>query len=161
MAQELLVNALLEVGSSTQEVTVTAEAPLVNTTASTLGGLVNDEKLADLPLNGRNFVDLALMQPGVTNDSNFPNSNAQGGTLGLWFSSNGAPIRSNNSSLDGAPMTNIRGTTSGAIGTTLGVDGIKEYRVLTDGFGAEYGLTMGSQVVSNEGRHKPISRRRF
>ena len=71
VTQELVVNTTLEVGSSTQEVTVTGEAPLVNTTTSSLGGLVNDEKMAELPLNGRNFVDLALLQPGVTNDTNF------------------------------------------------------------------------------------------
>jgi hypothetical protein len=143
VAGELVVNASMQVGSSEQAVTVTGEAPLVETTTSSLGGLVDDAKIADLPLNGRNFVDLALLQPGVTNDTAYSN----GGTLGLWFSVNGAPTRSNNTTLDGASMMNIRGTTSSAIGTTLGVDGIKEYRVITDGFDAEYGLTMGSQIV--------------
>lgn len=143
VAQQLVMNATLQTGASTQEVTVTAEETLVDTATSDLGGLVNDTKIADLPLNGRNFVDLALLQPGVTNDTAYSN----GSTLGLWFSVNGAPTRSNNTTLDGAPMTNIRGTTAGAIGTTLGVDGIKEYRVITDGFDAEYGLTMGSQIV--------------
>ena len=147
VATQIAVNASLEVGSSTQAVTVTGEAPLVNTTTSSLGGLVNDEKLADLPLNGRNFVDLALLQPGVTNDTNFTNTNAQGGNWGVMFSSNGSPVRSNNFTLDGAPMINIHGNASGGIGTTLGVDGIKEYRVITDAFSAEYGLQMGSQVV--------------
>jgi hypothetical protein len=58
VAQELVVNAALEVGSSTQEVTVTGEAPLVETGTSALSGLVNDTKVAELPLNGRDFVDL-------------------------------------------------------------------------------------------------------
>ncbi len=79
---EISVNAALEVGSSTQEVTVTGEAPLVNTTTSSLGGLVNDEKIADLPLNGRNFVDLAVLQPGVTNDTNFQTRQGSGRKTG-------------------------------------------------------------------------------
>ncbi len=65
VAQELVVSPTMEVGSATQEVTVTGEAPLVNTTTSALGSLVNEEKMADLPLNGRNYVDLTLIQPGV------------------------------------------------------------------------------------------------
>ena len=55
VAQQLVVNPSLEVGSSTQEVTVTGEAPVVNTTTSTLGALVDDQHVADLPLNGRNY----------------------------------------------------------------------------------------------------------
>jgi len=147
VAQDLVVNTTLEVGATTQEVTVTTEVPQVNTTSSSLGGLVSDQQMADLPLNGRNFVDLAVLQPGVTNDTNFQNVNGQGGNWGVMFSSNGAPVRSNTFTLDGAPMMNIHGNTGGAIGTTLGVDGIKEYKVITDAFSAEYGLQMGSQVV--------------
>ena len=147
VAQELVVNVTIQVGSSAQVITVTGEAPLVNTTTSSLGGLVNDSKMADLPLNGRNFVDLALLQPGITNDTNFQQTNGQGGNWGVMFSSNGAPVRSNTFTLDGALMMNIHGNTGGAIGTTLGVDGIKEYKVITDAFSAEYGLQMGSQVV--------------
>ena len=65
VAQQLVVNPTLEVGAATQEVTVTGEAPLVNTTTSSLGGLVNDQQIADLPLNGRNYIDLTMLQPGV------------------------------------------------------------------------------------------------
>ncbi|MGD0907090.1 MAG: carboxypeptidase-like regulatory domain-containing protein, partial [Candidatus Acidiferrales bacterium] len=58
VAQELPVNINLQVGTSTQEVVVNAESVQVNTTTSDLGGLVNDAKIADLPLNGRNYIDL-------------------------------------------------------------------------------------------------------
>ena len=58
VTQELVVNPVLQVGASTQEVTVTGEAPLVNTTNSSLGGLVNEEKMADLPLNGQTTLTL-------------------------------------------------------------------------------------------------------
>ena len=57
----------LKVGTVSQTVTVEGTAPVVNTTTSSLGGLVNDEKIADLPLNGRNFIDLSLLQPEAVN----------------------------------------------------------------------------------------------
>jgi hypothetical protein len=145
VAQELIVNASLEVGTSAQEVVVTGEAPLVNTTTSTLGGLVNEDKMAELPLNGRNYIDLSLLQAGVSEQKNHGTGAGQAGT---WFSSNGAPQYSNYVTLDGAPMVNMMGgSTSSEAGTTLGVDGIKEYKVITNSFSAEYGVTMGSQMV--------------
>jgi hypothetical protein len=70
VAQEMVVNSVLEVGAETQVVTVSEEAPVVNTTDSSLGGMVTEQKMADLPLNGRNFEDLTFLQPGVTISSN-------------------------------------------------------------------------------------------
>jgi len=145
VAQELAVNVGLQVGSSSQEVLVTGEAPQVNTTTSSLGGLVNDQKMADLPLNGRNYIDLSLMQTGVTQNKNTGTLAGMGGTT---FSSNGAPTISNNYLLDGTSMVNASGWGTASIaGTTLGVDGIKEFKVITSVFSAEYGMTMGSQMV--------------
>ena len=145
VAQQLVFNATVEVGATSQEVVVTGEAPVVNTTASSLGGLVNEERMADLPLNGRNFIDLSLLQPGVSKNAN---QGTGGGQSGTWFSSNGAPTRSNYMTIDGASMVNqLGGATGSEGGTTLGVDGIKEYRVITNNFSADYGMTMGSQMV--------------
>src|ERR1041385_1413571 len=148
VAQELVVNPTLEVGAVTQqEVLVNAEAPLVNTTSSTLGSVVNEQSMSDLPLNGRNYVELTMLQPGIS-----PQTLATtGGTpaaSGTWFSANGAPVRSNNFMLDGAMLVNGGGaSTSSEAGTTLGVDGIREYKVVTSAFSAEYGMVMGSQTV--------------
>jgi hypothetical protein len=58
VTQEVVVNPSLQIGASAQEVVVTGESPLVNTTNSSLGGLVNEAKMSDLPLNGRNYTDL-------------------------------------------------------------------------------------------------------
>src|SRR5579862_5723862 len=146
VAQELVVSPTMEVGSAAQEVTVTGEAPLVNTTTSALGSLVNEERMADLPLNGRNYVDLTLIQPGVNQQQTSTGGGA--GIAGTWFSANGAPARSNNFSLDGAPTVNAYGASSGSQnGTTLGVDGIREYKIVTSAYSAEYGMTMGAQMV--------------
>src|SRR2546426_9403149 len=145
VSQEAVVNFTLQPGALEQTVVVTEEAPLVNTTSGSLGGLVDERKVAELPLNGRNFMDLTLLQPGITQQRNL---GVAASTVGLWFSSNGAPLRSNNYLLDGGIMTNLtNGTSAGQDGSTLGIEGIREYRVITNSFSAEYGMTMGSQVM--------------
>ena len=145
VAQEAVVDFALQLGTIEQTLSVTAEAPLVNTTSGSLGGLVDEQKVADLPLNGRNYIDLTLLQPGVQQQKNM---NFGSGKAGTWFSSNGAPYRSNNLLLDGAILQNLQGGTSASIsGQTLGVEGIREFRVVTNSVSAEYGLTMGSQMV--------------
>ena len=145
VSQEAVVNFTLQPGAVEQTVVVTEEAPLVNTTSGALGGLVDEQKVAELPLNGRNFMDLTLLQPGITQQRNLA---VAASTVGLWFSSNGAPLRSNNYLLDGAIMTNLtNGTSASQDGSTLGIEGVREYRVITNSFSAEYGMTMGSQVM--------------
>src|ERR1700693_4655312 len=66
VSQEEVLNFTLEIGAATQEIVVTGEAPQVETTTATLGGTVNEQNMADLPLNGRNYIELSLLQPGVT-----------------------------------------------------------------------------------------------
>src|SRR5437879_8478331 len=65
-----VINFTLEVGATTQQVTVSSEIPQVDTQDATLGGIVNEERVQNLPLNGRNYVDLSLLQAGVTPDRN-------------------------------------------------------------------------------------------
>jgi hypothetical protein len=145
VGQEAVVNFSLAVGAVTSTVEVTAEAPLVNTTSGSLGSLVSEQSVADLPLNGRNYIDLTFLQPGISKNQNM----TSGGTfVGSWFSSNGAPLRSNTYMLDGAVMGNFLGGSASSIAnTTLGIEGIREWRVVTNTFSAEYGLTMGSQMA--------------
>ncbi|OFW34684.1 MAG: hypothetical protein A3J28_02440 [Acidobacteria bacterium RIFCSPLOWO2_12_FULL_60_22] len=145
VAQEAVINFTLEVGAVTQTIAVTAEAPLVNTTSGSLGALVDERRVAELPLNGRNYIELTMLQPGVQQIAGPRQTLVQ---YGGWFSSNGAPLTSNNYLLDGAPMIGMYGgSPASASGNTLGVEGIREYRVVTNSFPAEYGLTMGSQMV--------------
>lgn len=146
VAQEAVVNFTLQVGTTVQQVTVTSEAPIIDTTSSSLGRLVDDTEIADLPLNGRNFVDLTLMQTGVTQFAN--NNFGTNGLFGVFYSANGAPLRSNMYTLDGAIMGTIQGASAASItGKSLGLDGIREYKVMTNTFSAEYGLNMGSQMT--------------
>ena len=142
------LNFSLQVGLVTQTMTVVGGAPLVETTNSEMGGLVSRKQIQDLPLNGRNYIDLGLLQAGVTNSQNSTGTNGFGGMTGTVYSSNGAPVISNNFLLDGTQITNQSdwGTASYA-GTTLGLDGIHEFKVLTDTYDASYGMSMGSQLV--------------
>ena len=144
VTQQAVINLDFQVGTAEQQVVVNAEAPLINTQDATLGGTVNETKMTELPLNGRNYIDLALLQPGVDKDKN---QNNQGGTS---FSVNGAPPRSNNFTLDGAILQNMLGRSpvAGASGDALGLDGIKEFQIVAGTFQAEYGLGMGSQMVA-------------
>ena len=144
VTQQGVINFALQVGSTTQQVTVSSDIPLVNTQDATLGGTVNEQQMSELPLNGRNYIDLALYKPGVNQDKNQRNSS------GTSFSVNGAPVRSNNFTLDGAILQTGSGRSpvAGDSGDALGLDGIKEYRIVTGTFQAEYGLAMGSQMVA-------------
>src|SRR4029077_16034824 len=66
VGQEAVVDFALQVGTTEQTVQVTGEAQQVNTTNSTLGTVVGEQTMADLPLNGRNYTDLTLLQPGIS-----------------------------------------------------------------------------------------------
>jgi len=146
VAEVVAIDFQLRVGSVTTSITVSGDAPLVNTQTSSLGGLVEQNQLYTLPLAGRNYIGLTLMQPGVVN---VPYQRRDsGGTAGTWFSANGASVRSNNFMLDTALLQNLfAGSTSTFSGTTLGLDGISEYRVLTNSYSAEYGMSAGGQTV--------------
>jgi hypothetical protein len=145
VTQQAVINLDFEVGSAAQSVVVTEEVPMVNTQNATLGGTVNETKMTELPLNGRNYIDLALLQPGVDKDKN--QTNSEGGTS---FSVNGAPPRSNNFTLDGAVLQTMlgRNPVAGNSSDALGLDGIKEFQIVAGTFQAEYGLAMGSQMVA-------------
>jgi hypothetical protein len=146
VAQEGVLSFTLSVGAVQETVTVAAEVPLVETTSGSLGGLVDGARVADLPLNGRNFNDLVLMQTGI--NVHRPVSTTSSSARGLAFSSNGASIYSNYIMMDGANLTAARGRNGPSMsGSMLGVEGIREFRVITNAFPAEYGLTMGSQMI--------------
>jgi len=146
VGEEAVVDFTLQVGTTSQTVQVTGETQQVNTTNSSLGSVVSEQTIADLPLNGRNYNDLTLLQPGITQHKDMTNSG--GNQPGTVFSSNGAPIGSNSYSLDGASLVNTFAVSAASgTGNTLGVDGIREYKVVTNNLSAEYGMTVGAQTV--------------
>jgi outer membrane receptor protein involved in Fe transport len=152
--QDAVLNFTMQVGTRNENVQVNAAAPMVDTASSEIGSLVSEQKINELPLNGRNMIDLTLLQPGVAQFQGQFNGAGEAGTV---FVVNGSPTRSNNQMLDGAIMQNFYGLNASSVNsTTLGAEGIKEYQVVTSQFSAEYGMTMGSQttIVSKSGTNK-------
>ena len=111
--QQAVLNFALQVGAIEQTVEVTGEAPLVNTTSGSLGTLVNERQVSDLPINGRNYLNLVVLQPGVIQHRPTTTNLS---SPGLQFSVNGAPTRSNYYMLDGAPMGTAWGTSANSVG---------------------------------------------
>ena len=149
------VDLLLELGSFDQEITVVAQTSLVNTRSSELSYLVSEEAIRELPLNGRNYTDLALLQPGVIS---FPHRS--GGSIvahGLATSINGQDPRSNVYLLDGTPQNDFtNGPAGSAAGTALGVETIREFRVEVNAYSAEFGRNSGGQfnVLTKSGTNE-------
>ena len=111
--QEAKVNFSLKVGAVDQQVVVKADEARVDTTSISLGHVVDNKQIVELPLNGRNFIDLTLLQTGITQFQN--NNFGTNGLYGQFYSSNGAPIRSNAYTLDGAIIGNIQGASASSI----------------------------------------------
>lgn len=140
------VDLQLAVGAVDQEITVVA-APgaQVNTATAELGYLVSESAMRDLPLNGRNYTDLALLQPGVVA---YPHRD--GGSVvahGLGMSINGQDPRSNVYLIDGTPQNDFtNGPAGSAASTVLGVEAIREFRVEVNNYSAEFGRNSGGQI---------------
>ena len=147
IAQQAVVNLKLEVGTVGEQVTVVGEAPLVNTTTTSVSGLVNEEQVKDLPLNGRSFDQLITLNPGTINFTNL--KGGPPGTGGNLFSVAGRTGAENLTLMNGVEYTgagNASVTPAGVSGSLLGVDAIREYNVVSDTYGAEYGKRGGAQV---------------
>jgi hypothetical protein len=142
----------VRVAGIAEDVTVTDQAALVNTQTPELSYLVGERLIRDLPLNGRNYTDLALLQPGVIG---YPHRD--GGSVvahGLGISINGQDPRSNVYLLDGTPQNDFtNGPAGSAAGTALGQETIREFRVEANAYSAEYGRNSGGQInaVSKSG----------
>ena len=124
----------------------------VNTQTQELSFLVDERAIRELPLNGRNYTDLALLQPGV-----IPFPQRDGGSAvahGLGMTINGQDIRSNVYLLDGTLLNDFTNGPAGSTpGTALGTEAIREFRVETNSYSAEFGRNFGGQInaVSKSG----------
>ncbi|MBI4455888.1 MAG: TonB-dependent receptor [Acidobacteria bacterium] len=147
VGQEAVVDFTMKVGEISEKVVVKGEAPLVETTTSTVTALVDDKKIRDLPLNGRDFSQLATLQAGVYAAP----AHGQGITsldgAGPRMSISGARPKQNNFLLDGSDVQDSAGRTpAGVSGTTLGVETVREFTVLTSIYSAEYGKVAGGVI---------------
>jgi hypothetical protein len=150
VGREAMVDLSLSVGALLQTVDIAGEAPLVESTTASLGSLVDVRTIRALPLNGRSYDQLALLQQGVVLTSPGPTGGAaySFGT-GKRFSVGGQRPVSNSFLLDGTNVNDqANGTPGGAAGTNLGVDTILEFKILTNSFKAEFGKTTGSVITA-------------
>jgi hypothetical protein len=148
VGQEAVVNLQLAVGELVQQVTVAAETPVVNTTTAQVSGVVGEKQIKDLPLNGRSFDDLMTLNPGAVNYSAMKSANTSTSD-GNTFSVDGRRTYENLFLLNGIEYTGSSqlGVTPGGVsGELLGIDAIREFNVLTDTYGAQYGKRAGAQV---------------
>src|SRR5437867_1034355 len=146
VAQEAVVNLTLDVGDLAEKITVTEDIPIVNTTLNSVSGLINEKQIKDMPLNGRSFNDLLVLNTTV-NDNR---SNTAAG--GPAYSISGKRQETNRWTINGMDYvgTNSQGTANAPNGMSdqlLGVDAVREYNVLGHTYGAEYGKRSGGQVT--------------
>lgn len=137
------VNAKLELGASTETVTVEATDVQVQTTSAAIGEVVDGTQVRELPLNGRNFIQLTQLQPGVSAANSF-DSKDKGLQGGVDFSVNGNPYTNNLFLIDGANNNDV-----GSNRTILiypSVDAIAEFKMLRNAYGPEYGQASGAVI---------------
>src|SRR5436305_3081752 len=137
------IDFTLQVGNVTQTLEVKAQSPVLDTQASDVGGVVEAQQIVDLPLNGRRYSDLALLEPGI--QRNLTNTN---NTAPDRFSSNGNLETQNYFALDG--VDNNSGSTNLQEGSVQAVqpppDALQEFRVQTRTYSAEFGTSAGAVI---------------
>jgi hypothetical protein len=157
VSAEHRVDAQLTTGQVSQSVEVTSDVPMIETTSNTLGGTIDASQIANLPVNGRDFVKLATLVPGAGGDANGDSDSP--GALGT-FSVNGNRGRANNYLLDGTDMNDgfrndpaiNEGGVFGTPATLLPTDAVAEAGLLSN-MEAEYGRNSGGvmNIVTKSG----------
>jgi hypothetical protein len=134
-----------------QAITVEEAAPAVNLSTQQISGLVSERQVKDLPLNGRSYDQLVTLNPGIVNytaerSGGIGTSNS---SVGNMFAISGRRPQENLFLLNGVEFTGasvINNTPGGTSGQLLGVDAVREFNVVSDSYGAEYGKRPGGQV---------------
>ena len=152
VSQEANIDVRLQVNAIQASVTVSEDAPIVNTSTSDISGLVDAKEIKQLPLNGRSYDLLLPLNPGIVNFT----SQKTGGTgisnssTGNNFAVSGNRPQQNIFLLNGVEYTGAAENNmqpGGASGMLLGVDAVREFNVQRDSYGAEYGKHPGGQVI--------------
>jgi hypothetical protein len=145
-----VLNITLHVGQTAQKIDVTGAVTTVELASSAVGGVVEATTIEELPLNGRDWTTLAVLEPGVskvlTQQPNVGNS-LGGRGYGQELAISGTRPQLNNYRIDGISVVDYAGGSPGSsLGVALGVDAIEQFSVLTSNASAEYGRTSGGVV---------------
>ncbi len=144
--REVAVDIVLELGTVTENVTVSGESSTVELSSAAVVGVVSTQQIAELPLNGRNFIQLATLQPGVVTSRATGNS-FHAGYAGTTVSVAGARPEMAGYLLEGTNIADVADKSPSSVaGVMLGVDAIQEFSVQTQGYSAEYGRAAGGVV---------------
>ncbi len=159
VATTTTVDAQLQLGSVSESVTVQANAIQVQTDSAALGAVVDGRQVKELPLNGRNFVELTQLQPGVSAANNFVNT-GKGLNGGVDMSVNGNPTTNNLFLVDGVNNNDVGSNRTILIYPSN--ESIAEFKMLLNSYGPEYGQASGRH---NQHRHpqrqQRLPRQRF
>src|SRR6267142_1735579 len=152
VGQEASVELKLQVIAVTAEVRVKEDAPIVSTTTRDISGLVGEQQVKDLPLNGRSFDLLLPLNPGIVNFTSMKTGGTgiSNSTTGNNFAVSGNRPQQNRFLLNGVEFTGTAENNmqpGGTSGMLLGVDAVREFNVQRDSYGAEFGKRPGGQVV--------------
>ena len=139
----------LAVAGAQEQVTVTAEAPVVDTQKTAVASVVSQQQIDSLPINGRNFISFSVITPGVTTDRT-PQQGASA-TSGLTFA--GQRARSNNITVDGLDNNDAA---VGGVRATFSQEAVREFQVLTNSYSAEFGKASGGvvNIVTKSGTNR-------
>jgi hypothetical protein len=148
VSQQREVNFKLSLAGVASSVEVTTAPPLLNTSDATVGGLVSEEQVQTLPLNGRNIAGLAMMQPGMAQDT------GSMGWMGPQWISNGNRGETMTATLDNADVSDAEMGTLQF--TNFNLDAIAEFKILQNNYSAQYGQGGGTitQIVSKTGTNQ-------
>ena len=139
------VDITLQVGATTQNVTVSDAVALLETDSSSRGQVINPKEIVDLPLNGRAYADLTLLLPGVASS---PLENQTDSSRDASFNVNGQRSELNNFLLDGID-NNAYGTSNQGFSNQViqaNPDALAEFRVETSNYSAEFGRAAGAVI---------------
>ncbi|HEU0118939.1 MAG TPA: TonB-dependent receptor [Bryobacteraceae bacterium] len=146
VTQTARIDFTLKTGTVTESIDVTAAAALIDSETTTVGQVIENKRIVELPLNGRNYLDLAALTAG-TNPGRGGRTQDQGG-----FSAGGQHIYQVQVTVDGVDNSSV--ASGGPLGFEAqavkpSVDAVGEFRVVTNNLSAEYGTRMGGQVFVN------------
>jgi hypothetical protein len=152
VGQQAVVDFALKVGNVEQQIRVVEDASPVSTTTSDISGLVAEQQIKDLPLNGRSYDELMTLNPGVVNFTweKTGGIGVSNSTTGNMFSVNGNRPQQNLFLLNGVEYSGAAENNmqpGGASQQLLGVEAVREFNILRDTYSAEYGKHPGGQVT--------------
>ena len=152
VGQDATVDLNLQIGNVQEHVTVAGDAPIVNATTQDISGLVGEKEVKELPLNGRSYDLLVTLNPGIVNFTweKTGGIGVSNSTTGNNFAVSGNRPQQNLFLLNGVEFTGAAENNmqpGGPSQNLLGVEAVREFNVLRDSYGAEYGKRPGGQVT--------------